>query len=184
MKLLTVWLAAVFSPIALAAQSSGTMVTGLQSAGDSSPQSTVLTVQPPAALCPVSLRAQHKADGSMVRVDNTHPRGIGQWLHLIFEDTRSGSITQARVTIRGFSNKARITQTAGGDGADAVKRMTVRFKSESPQLASGDVWVPGMTAVTRVDLESVSYANGQVQVFTAKQACQVVPDPFMLVADK
>ena len=172
MKRQTVWLAVALSPVAMAAQSAGPS------------QATVLTISPAATGCPVSLRAQHKADGSMVQVDNTHPRGIGQWLHLVLEDRSASPPAKATVTVHGYSDKARITQAAGGDGADAVKTLTVTFAPLDDRSVAGDLWAPGMTAVTRIDLDSVTYADGTMSSFAARQGCNVTPDPFMLVADR
>jgi len=204
-RLTTVCLAVAFGPIAVAAQSSGTsigvagtifrtasgshssgtMVTGLHSVGNSSPQSAALTTHQPASTCPVSLSAQHKADGSLVRTGNAHPKGLGQWLHLALANTGSPKITAATVTVHGFSNKARVTETAGeSSGSDAVMAMTVPLTTVSPRSAAGDVWVAGMTAVTRIDLDSVSFEDGQTRLFTSQDQCSVAPDPFMLIAGR
>jgi hypothetical protein len=162
-----------FGSIGLAAQGAGPL------------QTTVLTLSPPALGCPVSLRAQHLADGSMVRVGNSHPAGVGQWLHLTLADHGSSQIVKATVAIYGLSNKARITQTAAGsDFSDVVRTTTVQFSAASPGSVAGDVRVPGMTAIQRIDLDSVAYADGTVQSFAAEQACHVTPDPLMLVAGR
>jgi hypothetical protein len=88
------------------------------------------------------------------------------------------------VTVHGFSNKARVTQAGSGDGADTMKTLTVTFKALEDKSSAGELWAPGMTAVTRIDLGSVTYADGTVRTFTAQQACRVVPDSFMLVAGR
>ena len=164
----TVGFAILIGPIALAAQNGA--------------QPTVLTFSPPVAGCPVSLRAQHKADGGMVQVSNGHPRGTGQWLHLVLGDTGSNSIVKATVTVHGYSNKARITQAGTEDGADAARTATVTLSALQDHTVAGDVWAPGMTAVTQIDLDAVTYADGSMASFTGRQACRVAPDPFMLVA--
>jgi hypothetical protein len=140
-----------------------------------------MVVTAPAGSCPVSLHAQHKADGAMMQAGIAHAVGIGQLLHLVLEDS-SGAIAKATVTIHGYSNKARIAKTSGNGVYDVESTVTVDFSSVSPHAAAGDAWAAGMTAVTRLDLNSVSYADGTTQAFTAQQACHVAPDPFMLVA--
>lgn len=134
-------------------------------------------------MCPVSLHAQHQADGGMTRVGSPGYHMVGQSLYLELQDPKSSPIVKATMTIHGYSDKARITQAAK-NGADAELKMTVNFRTLPSGAASGNVRVPGMTAVTRIDLEAVSYADGEVQVLTEKRACQVTPDPFMLVAGR
>lgn len=189
MRLLrTVSLSIVLCPIALAAQNGGVSfgvagtTPGVQGGGASG--SPALAAQPPAGLCPVSLRAQHKADGGMEQVDSARVLGVGQWLHLVLADRNTSVPSSARVTVHGYSNKARVTQAGSGSRTDAAKTITVKLAAQPDRSAAGDLWAPGMTAVTRIDLNSLSYADGTAQAFTAQQACHVAPDPFMLVAGR
>lgn len=165
----------VFSPIAMAAQGTG----------QAGVVTTVAVLSRMPVGCPVSLRAQHLADGSLLQAGNSHPRGIGQRLHLTLADHRSSQIVTAKVTIHGMSNKGRITQAAASDGSsDAVSTLNVQFSAASPGSVAGDVRVPGMTAVERIDLDSVAYADGSVWSFAGQQACHVTPDPLMLIAGR
>jgi len=172
------------APLALAAQSSGTTSDVFGPLLERNQQQMAAMQQLLTALCPVSFQAQHKADGSMVQVGNAHPRGLGQWLHLVLRDTRP--LAKATVTVYGYTNKARMTQagTVGGNRGDAVRTMTVTFAAQPDGTAAGELWAPGMTAVLRIDLDSVRYADGAARSFTDQQTCHVVPDPFMLVAGR
>jgi hypothetical protein len=184
--------ALVFSSISLAAQivgqSTGQIRGGIFTVGHDGATTTV-TAAPTPAGCPVSLRAQHMADGELVQVRSSHPAGIGQWLHLTLANHRDSEIVKATVTIHGLSNKARITQSGvsyglSDDSSDVVRTLTVQFSAASPGSVAGDVRVPGMTAVQRIDLDSVAYADGMVQSFAGRQVCHVTPDGFMLVAGR
>lgn len=164
----------------------GTFPLGAQSAAPAQSTTTLQFTLPPAAnTCPVSLRAQHLSDGNLFKVGDGHPKGVGQWLHLTLVNPPSREIARATITVHGFSNKARVTQTSPhkANGADAVQTLTVRFSAGPDKTASGDVWVPGMTAVVRIDLDAVTYTDGLVRRFTASESCRVTPDPFMLIAD-
>jgi hypothetical protein len=183
-----VGLAIFIGPILLAAQGGGTMVTGLRS-GANSAQSATLTTQLSPNMCPVSLRAQHQADGSMVKIRRDQPMEAGQGLHLTLVNPPPRQIVAAVVTIHGWSNKARITETgssygSGNGSSDMAKTMTVHFSAAASGSVTGDVRVAGMTAVERIDLESVVYADGGTENFTAQQACRVTPDPLMLIAGR
>lgn len=184
----TAWFAAAclalaFGSISLAAQQ--------RSFGVAGAASTDVAAAPAAqpSGCPVSMRAQHLADGGMVKTRTGRFAGVGQRLHLALAETRSGPIEAATITIHGYSNKARITQALSNrDGSDAARTMAIQLSAEpsgaAAGAAAGDLWVPGMTAVQTIDLNSVTYANGSVRVFTAQQACRVEPDPLMLIAGR
>ena len=183
----------VFNPISMAAQSTGQANSGQVSGGvftiGQAEGATTVTAAHGPNPCPVSLRAQHQADGSLVKIRGDHPAGVGQGLHLTLVNPPSRQIATATMTIRGWSNKARITQTGAGNGSgggafDTIKTVTVQFSAAAPGTVAGDVRVPGMTAVERIDLDSVVYTDGTVESFAAEQACHVTPDPFMLVAGR
>ena len=70
------------------------------------------------------------------------------------------------------------------DDADVVRSLAIQFTSASGNTASGDLWIPGMTAVLTIDLNSVTFADGSTQSFTAHDDCRVAPDHLMLVADR
>ena len=180
--------AAVFGSMTVAGEGMGQASLG-QASGAPAPLkpaggATTVTAAPGPMMCPISLRAQHLADGSMVQVRNSHPTGVGQWLHLTLVNPRSRQIVKATMTIHGLSNKARITQTAMGDTSDVVRTMTVPFAAASTGTVAGDVRVAGVTAVQRIDLDTVVYADGATESFAAQPACRVAPDPFMLVAGR
>jgi hypothetical protein len=179
-----VWFVLLLSASALAAQNAAPKpkVFQLTPPGSGPNQLTIVRLPPG---CPVSLHAQHLADGMMVRTGSTHPQGLGQWLHLALAGYRSSQAVKATVTVHGFSGKARITEAAGGDGSsDAKRTMTMPLSAESGQSVAGDLWVPGMTAVQTIDLDSVAYADGSVWNFTGQESCRVVPDPLMLIAGR
>jgi hypothetical protein len=166
-----------------------------QTAGQDPSQSTVFRPPPPATTCPISLRAQHGATGGMLQADKGRPKGLAQLLHLTLISPDSRRIVSARVRVRGLSGRAHTTQALSGQGdsasgstmhdnADVVRSLTVRFTSAPGNTATGDLWIPGMTAVLTIDLNSVAYADGSTQSFTARDACRVAPDLKMLVADR
>jgi hypothetical protein len=136
--------------------------------------------------CPVSMRAQHLSDGSLVKTRDGHPSGIGQWLHLSLVSRDSTQIARATLRVRGFSAKARVTQTGpGGDQAfDAMRTLTVALTAAADRSASADFRVPGMTAVGRIDLESLEYSDGSTWKAGGASSCRVVPDPEMLITSR
>jgi hypothetical protein len=137
------------------------------------------------ASCPVSLRAQRRADGSIRKVDKNRPEGVAQLLRLIITSSDSRQIVEARLRVRGTSGKGRLDRSASTPGGvDATRNLTVRFKPGADNEVSADVWVPGMTAVLQVDLSAVTFADGGTQMFGAADGCRFTPDLLMLIAEK
>jgi hypothetical protein len=176
-----------FISIGAAAQSFGVASTGTLNG----PNHTIVLQSEATAVpaCPVSLRAQHLADGSTIKVRDghpDHPAGIGQWLHLTLANPDSRRMVRARVTVRGYTNRARVTEAgAGGQGsADAIRTFTVALTAQSDKDSAADLWVPGMTAVERIDVRSLTYASGDTWQLSGRESCSVTPDPLMLVAGR
>jgi hypothetical protein len=182
--------ALLFGSIALVAQNTAPMGAGAAGMAPMAPgiapptHMTVIQLTPMSMGCPVSLRAQHLADGGIVKTGTAHPKGLGQWLHLTLANPKSGWIAEATITVHGFSDKARVTQTlSSGNSSDAASTLTVHFSDATEKAAATDRWVPGMAAVQTIDLSSVTYADGSVWKLSGHEDCRVAPDPLMLVAD-
>lgn len=139
---------------------------------------------PPVASCPVSLRAQHGADGTMRKVDKNRPEGIAQLLHLILTSKNSRQIVEAHLRVRGASGKGQMSRTdTAQNGMDATMNVTVRLRPSAKSEATGDAWVPGMSAVLEVELNSVMFADGGMQRFGAADGCRFTPEHLMLIAN-
>lgn len=146
---------------------------------------THANVQTAAVGCPVSLHADHGADGNILKVDKNRPKGLAQLLHLMLVNPDARQIVAGDVTVRGISGKPRMTQTLGSTGqADVVRNLHVRFAAQEGRNIAGDVWAPGMSAVLTVELNSVTFADGSLWRFAGREGCRVTPDPLMLIADK
>lgn len=186
--------ALLLSPLALTAQNASHGVAGLESqspsqasAPASGPHIMVFHIPLADFGCPVSLRAQHGASGSMVQTDRSRPKGMAQLLHLTLIDSHPDAkrIVFARLRVSGLSGVPRVTQTLSSTSeADSVQTHEVRFSSGTGNQASGDLWVPAMTAVLSIDLESLTYADGSKRTFSSRDACHITPDPLMLVSGR
>jgi hypothetical protein len=135
--------------------------------------------------CPVSLHAGHLADGSMVQTNGGHPKGIGQWLSLSLTSNEK-QVATATVTIRGMTPKPRMSQAVTADNgmSDAVRTFHVEFEAGPQKSAVANLWVPGMSAVERIELQSMEYSDGSTWKLAEGASCHVAPDPFMLVTKR
>jgi len=134
--------------------------------------------------CPVSMRAQHLADGELIKAGKAKPQGIGQRLHLTLIAPDSRRIAKATLMIRGLSPKGRVTQAAGAGAADATTTVTVGFTAGADRHDVADIRVPGMSAVQSIEVDSIVYADGSTWQLTGGQACRVTPDAFMPVTQR
>src|SRR5579859_2039676 len=176
----------LFSSVALPAQNAsygvGRIVNPSQSGASNQP--TVL--QPPVMVqgCPVSLRAQHGAGAGMLQADMKPPKGPGQLLHLTLTNPAEQQIVSAQVKVHGLSGTGRTTKTTSDTiKPDSTRTLVVQFSADSPKTVAGDLWVPSMTAVLSIDLNSVTFSDGSTRVFTPRDNCRVAPDLKMLIAD-
>ena len=189
----------LISSIALPAQNATYGVAGMESLDPSKSSVPIGASQTSVVAmpmgCPVSMRAQHGATGGMLQADKGRPKGPAQLLHLTLISPDSRRIVSARVRVRGLSGRVRTTQALSEQGdsvqgssmhddADVVRTLAVRFTSAPGSSATSDLWIPGMTAVLTIELNSVTYADGSTQSFAARDACHVAPDLKMLVADR
>jgi hypothetical protein len=119
----------------------------------------------------------------MVKVNGVPVNGVAQRLHLIVTNPDSRRVVQASVTVRGFADKARVVQTmSSSDSPDAARTMDVRFLAGSGKEVSADLRVPGLTAVSAIDLNSVTYADGSIWKLAAGGSCRSWIDGLMLVS--
>ena len=135
------------------------------------------------ANCPVGLRAQRQGQNNMVVVDGTQRYVYSPRVHLMFDNWQSNAIVAMTVTVRGYDAKARISPVdRGSEGsAELTKTVNLNLSLAGGQKANADVTLRPLASVSRVDLESVEYADGSRWSASAGKTCRVVPDLLMLV---
>lgn len=133
------------------------------------------------ANCPAVMNVSHLPDGSMIRTDRAHPQSIGQWLHIAI---MAPIVASATLQVSGYSGKTHMTQTLAKNGPDAVRTVTVTFREMPNGQAEGNVWAPELTAVTSIDLVSVTYVDGTTWNAPSGRTCSVTPDPLMLISGR
>lgn len=177
----------LISSIALSAQNATYSVAGMEGLSQSGP-SNQITVLPSTVIpqgCPVSLRAQHGASGGTLLADRNRPKGLAQFLHLTLYNPAGQQIVSARVKVHGLSGVGHTTQAVSDTmKPDATQSLVVHFSPDSAKTVTGDLWVPAMTAVLTIDLNSVTFADGSTRTFTQRDRCHVAPDLKMLIAGR
>lgn len=135
------------------------------------------------ANCPVGLRAQRQGQSNMVIVDGTQRYVYSPRVHLMFDNWQSNAIVAMTVTVRGYDAKARISPVdrVSEGSSELTKAVNLNLSLAGGKRASADVSLQPLATVSRVDLESVEYADGSRWTASAGKSCRVVPDLLMLV---
>lgn len=148
------------------------------------------TVRPveTSSACPIGMRVLQGAGNSMVEVKDGKrvETSVGSRLRLNLTNSpqRRGRITAATLTVHGLNGKpgmAPLLATHDGSG-EVTKTVNATFTREDDESFSADLVLPGVIAPSRVELESVTYADGSTWRLAGHEGCQSAPDLLMLVA--
>ena len=107
-------------------------------------------------------------------------------LRLFLDDVRtdksSQRIVSAAVTVHGSKSTAKVRPIdSKTDPGDLAMTLNVSLADWGEPGVSGDFRLPGFTSANRVDLQSVTYADGSTWKLSGGESCRVAPDPLMLV---
>lgn len=141
--------------------------------------------------CPAALRALQGSGRGLLSVRN--PRGNvdplpavpTQRIHLIVASLNAMNATHVRVMIFGHSDQKRLEQTqlTNMPKYELSRTLDVTLAPDQDSKQAADLVLPGFTAVKLIQLESITYTDGSTWTGVS-QACQIVPDQLMLVADR
>ena len=150
------------------------------------------------AQCPVGLDASHGsglpllsfADGENRQGPRVNrPTGqtqlhlTFQHLHLTFTNPSSREIVSAQITAHGLSDNDRFIELSNpSNRPDLAKTVEVVMDVKANGHASKDLSLSNFTAITSIELNSITYADGSTWHASSPGACSVTPDLFMLVA--
>jgi hypothetical protein len=155
---------------------------------------TLVLARPPAHTdttgCPVGLQVKHgpglarsrSAGGPVINqkpVPNQAP-DENQGIHLTFINLSPQSIVGAQVVVHGFSNKWRYILLSGAD-PDLATTVDVALDVKGNGHASRNLLLSRFTAISSVDVNAITYADGSSWRTSTPGACGASPDPFMLV---
>jgi hypothetical protein len=142
--------------------------------------------------CPVGLEVKH-ATGLPSAVSAEDPAINGKALpgqvrlsvqnlgiHLILTNLSPLSIVNAQVVVHGFSNKWRYVPLSGAD-PDLATTVDVALDVKGNGQASRNLSLSQFTAITAVDVNAITYADGSTWRTSSPGACSASPDLFMLV---
>jgi|SRR5215472_4658782 len=139
--------------------------------------------------CPLDMNVRQAPGGQMIATDQNgvERKMFAAHLNLFLHDGRADRTSQrmvnATVTVQGWNGKARVlpADSVIGPKGELVKTFAVPLTGGGLPDAFAELSLPGFTAARRVELESITFDDGQVWRFTGASACRAAPDPFMPV---
>jgi hypothetical protein len=145
----------------------------------------------PLSTCPIDMHVRQGIGSKMMAIDKHGPQVqmFAARLKLLLKDLRPDRparyMVEATVTVHGLNGTEQIVPADAhrNRSAQAVKTLTVRLTPNGDPEVSGDLRLPGFTAALMVDLDSVTYDDGDLIQFSGSSACHAPPDMLMLVGD-
>lgn len=134
-------------------------------------------------VCPVRIRALQGTGYGLVKVRGERQvEGPAQRIHLVLTNPKSKQLASAKIVVNGLSPKSHAL-SVDDRPADLTKTMNITFTPENENTVSADLLLQGFTSVTSIELKLISYRDGTTWTVADHQACQVTPDPLMLIAN-
>jgi hypothetical protein len=135
--------------------------------------------------CPVGLIAERRSDMMMLRTGDTRRNSSAHGLHITFDRRNQPQIESVEITVYGITSKSRILPAATSSSNDEVsKAFKLQRTKGSEGLQDGLVWMHKVGSLTRVELTSITYADGTTWSKSKSSQCHAVPSALLLISSK
>jgi hypothetical protein len=159
----------------------GSMTVAAQSVGLGNSQQAVLEVVPTSSGCPIGISVQHGSSPELLKASKPQPPGIAQYLQVTMSNSKSVDIVGAQITAHGFDAKTRYFP-AQVSSPDLTKTSDLDLTVKSKGDGTTGLRLARFTAVSWIDLDSVTYADGTTWHSSVGTTCRVVPGLMRLVS--
>jgi hypothetical protein len=130
--------------------------------------------------CPVGVEMRHGESFLAQRVAKDPERPF-QRVHLTFRNPSIWKIVEVRFTVYGYTNRLR-TFTLVSAEPDASRKITLPIEIEAKGEGTHELTLPGFSALSSLELDSLRYADGSTWKGAKGHACVVYPGAMMLVS--
>jgi hypothetical protein len=131
---------------------------------------------------PVAMNAGPTINGGPIAPSIPAP-ARAQRIRLTLANLLAHDIASAQFVVHGFSDKGRAMNLANRSPApDLAKTVDVVQIVKGKGQASSELSLSRFAAVTSIDLNSITYADGATWHTPSSGACSITPDLIMLVA--
>ena len=155
--------------------------------GSPKPSSTVpsiFTMAIAASDCPVVLRAQPGVNSSVMIIKAGDGAGSQSLNFQLTNSRRLRAITRAQITVHGLSAHPRLTLAGSGvsNAGELDKQVDLALQVAPGANTSADLLFQGMTSVSSIDLDALTFSDGSSWRSRPQNSCHIVPERTMLVA--
>jgi hypothetical protein len=134
--------------------------------------------------CPVSLSAERRSDMMMLRTGDSRLKNSAQGLRITFNHRDEPQIESAEITVYGLTSKLRVLPASTSSSDEVSKTFELRRTKGSEGLQEASVWMHKVGSLTRVELISITYADGTTWRKSQSSQCQAVPSALLLIRGK
>jgi hypothetical protein len=134
--------------------------------------------------CPVGFNARRQGTSQIMSASDAKQSGPAQGLHLMLNHLNAPAIQSVEVTVYGVSPKAMVLPATSQSNDTISKTFELQRQAGSNSLSDADVWMHNVGSLSRVDLISITYADGSTWHATDSLKCRAVPSNFVLVGHK
>jgi hypothetical protein len=106
---------------------------------------------------------------------------LEQRIRLDLTNRNPTKIISAQITVHGLSQKGRFIEVSTPE-ADMAKTIQLSLDLKGNGQSSNDLWLTRFAVITRVAINSVTYADGSTWYEPSPAACGVAPNLFVLVS--
>jgi hypothetical protein len=133
--------------------------------------------------CPVGLFVDRRSNLVTRLAEDGHPAGPAQGLHISLIHLFS-RIESAEIAVYGVTSRASIVPLGGTASNEVSKTFVLHPGMVSQESQEATVWMRDVGALTRVELKSLTYADGSGWRESEGSKCRAVPSLFVLVGTK
>jgi hypothetical protein len=148
------------------------------------PPSTIFQIPAESDGCPVGLSAERRSDTMMLRTGDTRRDEPALGLRITFNRREGSQIESAEITVYGTTSKLLALPAATSLSDEVSKTFQLRRTQGSEGLQEASIWMHKVGSLTRVELTSITYADGTTWSESKATQCDAVPSALMLISNK
>jgi hypothetical protein len=148
------------------------------------PLDTIFQIPAASDGCPVGLSAERRSDTMMLRTDDTRRGEPAHGLRITFNHRGGPQIESAEITVYGMTSKLRALPAATSSSDEISKTFQLQRTQGSEGLQEASIWMHKVGSLTRVELISITYADGTTWSESKSSQCRAVPSAVMLISSK
>jgi hypothetical protein len=148
------------------------------------PLDTIFQIPAASDGCPVGLSAERRSDTMMLRTDDTRRGEPAHGLRITFNHRAGPQIESAEITVYGMTSKLRALPAATSSSDEISKTFQLQRTQGSEGLQEASIWMHKVGSLTRVELISITYADGTTWSESKSSQCRAVPSAVMLISSK